>query len=294
MPRIAVLSDVHGNVAALEAVMEDLARVAPDEVLVGGDLVGRGPEGSEVVRRIAATGWRTIRGNHEEYLLDFRRGEVPDDWLHAAEWSAARWMADELGPEEAAWIAELPFSLTAEAAPGLRLVHGTPGSTREGIGPWLSDERLAGHLGQVEEGLLVCAHTHRPLHRRVDGGLVVNVGSVGLPFNRDRRAQYALFEAADPGGSGREGWRVELRQVEYDLGRTFGVYERSGFLTEGGVTARLLHLELEHAVPILVPFMKWAERRGVEPAEAELEAFFRFYRPGEPLGAFWQRLAGLP
>lgn len=287
MPRIAVLSDVHGNVAALEAVMEDVARQAPDEVLVGGDLVGRGPEGSEVVRRIAATGWRTIRGNHEEYLLSFRRGEVPDDWLHAAEWSAARWMAAELGSEEAGWIDALPFSLTSELSPDLRLVHGTPRSTREGIGPWLTDEGLAAHLAEVEESLLVCAHTHRPLHRRLDGGLVVNVGSVGLPFNRDRRAQYALFEPTE------DGWRVELRQVEYDLERTFEVYERTGFLAQGGVTARLLRLELEQATPILVPFLAWSERRGVEPAEAELEAFFEFYRPGEPLGGFWERLARL-
>lgn len=292
MPRIAVLSDIHGNVAALEAVMADLERVAPDEVLVGGDLVGRGPEGAEVVRRIAATGWPTIRGNHEEYLLEFRRGEVPGDWLHAAEWSAARWMACELGETEAAWIGELPFSAASRLAPGLRLVHGTPRSTREGIGPWLSDERLAAYLAEVEESLLVCAHTHRPLERRLDGGLVVNVGSVGLPFNRDRRAQYAVFEPLDRESAG-TGWRVELRQVDYDLGRTFEVYERSGFLAAGGVTARLLRMELEHAVPILVPFLKWTEVVGVQPAEAELPAFLEVYRPGQPLGDFFEALARL-
>ena len=293
MPRIAVISDIHGNVPALEAVMADLERVAPDEVLVGGDLVGRGPEGAEVVRRIAATGWATIRGNHEEYLLEFRRGQVPAQWLHAAEWSAARWMAGELGAEEAAWIDGLPFSLASRLAPGLRLVHGTPRSTREGIGPWLSDELLAGHLAEVEESLLVCAHTHRPLEREVPGGLVVNVGSVGLPFNRDRRAQYALFEPRAASGAAGGGWRVELRQVEYDLARTFEVYERTGFLAEGGVTARLLRMELEHAVPILVPFLKWTEVAGVDPAEAELPAFLEVYRPGQPLGEFFEALARL-
>jgi hypothetical protein len=117
--------------------------------------------------------------------------------------------------------------------------------------------------------------------------MVVNVGSVGLPFNRDRRAQYALFE---PSG---EGWRVELRQVDYDLERTFEVYDRTGFLAEGGVTARLLRMELQEAVPILVPFLAWSERRGVEPAEAELDAFFELYTPGEPLGGFWEKLARL-
>jgi predicted phosphodiesterase len=293
MPKIAVLSDIHGNVPALEAVLEDLEAVAPDEVLVGGDLVGRGPQGTEVVRRIAELGWRTIRGNHEEYMLEFRRGDVPSAWLHAKEWSAARWMASELGAEEARWIEALPFSLTSRAAPGLRLVHGTPRSTREGIGPWLSDRRLGEHLAEVEETLLVCAHTHRPLHRRIDGGQVVNVGSVGLPFNGDRRAQYALLEAAGEGPRGAAGaWRVELRQVPYDRDRLLRIYDETGFLAEGGVTARLLRLELEHAAPVLVPFLKWSEVRGRTPEEAELGTFLELYRPGEPLGPFFERLTG--
>lgn len=290
MTRIAVISDIHGNVPALEAVLEDLEGAEVDEVLVGGDLVGRGPQGTEVVRRVVELGWRTIRGNHEEYLLEFRRGDVPSTWLHAEEWAAARWMASELGAEEARWIEALPFSLTSEAAPGLRLVHGTPRSTREGIGPWLSDRRLGEHWAEVEEPVLVCAHTHRPLLREVRGGLVVNVGSVGLPFNGDRRAQYAVLEAPseEPGA----GWRVELRPVAYDHERIFRIYEETGFLAHGGVTARLLRMELEHAAPVLVPFLKWAERRGVNPAEAELASFFEDYAPGEPLGAFFERLYG--
>ena len=167
MPRIAVISDIHGNVPALDAVLEDLADQRPDEVLVGGDLVGRGPEGSAVVRRIVELGWPTVRGNHEEYLLEFRRGDVPSAWLHAEEWSAARWMASELGEDEARWIAGLPFSLTAEAAPGLRLVHGTPRSTREGIGPWLSDRRLGEHWSDVDEPLLVGNRARIPGMARV-------------------------------------------------------------------------------------------------------------------------------
>ncbi len=290
MPRVAVISDIHGNVPALEAVLADLAAQAPDEVLVAGDLVGRGPQGGAVVRRIAELGWPVIRGNHEEYVLGFRRGEIPEAWRHAGEWAAARWMAAELGDEEAELIADLPFSITSRLAPGLRLVHGTPTTTREGIGPWLSDARLGEHLAEIEESLLVCAHTHRPLHRELAAGTVVNVGSVGLPFNGDRRAQYAIFE---PGSDGSGPWRVELRQVDYELGETLAIYEHTGFLAEGGITARLLRLELEHATPLLVPFLKWSEARGVAPAESGLDDFFRFHRPGEPLGAFYQRLRNL-
>ncbi len=290
MPRIAVLSDIHGNVPALEAVLADLADQAPDEVLVGGDLVGRGPQGAAVVRRIAELGWPVIRGNHEEYVLGFRRGAIPDAWRHAGEWAAARWMAAELGDEEAELIGHLPFSMTSRLAPGLRLVHGTPTTTREGIGPWLSDARLDEHLAEIDEALLVCAHTHRPLHRELAAGTVVNVGSVGLPFNGDHRAQYAIFELD---GGGTPDWRIELRQVEYDREEIFAIYERTGFLAEGGITARLLRLELEHATPLLVPFLKWSEALGVAPAESGLDDFFRFHRPGEPLGAFYQRLRTL-
>jgi predicted phosphodiesterase len=289
MSRVAVVSDIHGNVPALEAVLADLAAQAPDEVLVGGDMVGRGPQGSAVVRRIAELGWPVIRGNHEEYVLGFRRGEIPEAWRHAGEWAASRWMAAELGDEEAELIGRLPFSTTSRLDPSLRLVHGTPTTTREGIGPWLSDARLGEHLAEIEESLLVCAHTHRPLHRELPGGTVVNVGSVGLPFNGDRRAQYALFERNGEDGP----WRVELRQVDYDVEETLAIYESTGFLAEGGVTARLLHLELEHATPLLVPFLKWSEARGMAPAESELGAFFRFHRPGEPLGTFYSRLAKL-
>lgn len=291
MPRIAVLSDIHGNMPALDAVLEDLADRRPDEVLVGGDLVGRGPQGSAVVDRIRELGWPTVRGNHEDYLLAFRRRQVPEEWLRDAEWSASRWMAAELGADDVAYIDSLPFTFTSKLAPELRLVHGTPRSNREGIGPWSSERRVAEHLASIAEPLLVCAHTHRPLHRRLPDGNVVNVGSVGLPFNRDRRAQYAILEPPEGReGAAGDGWTVELRQVDYDLEATLRVYERSGFLDRGGITARLLRIELEEASPVLVPFMSWAEARGVRPAPDALDLFFQEFEPGQPLAPFFARL----
>ncbi len=281
MTRLAVIADIHGNMPAFEAVISDLAAQAVDEVLVAGDLVGRGPEGSRVVRRVCELGWSAIGGNHEDYLLTFRRREVPSDWLRAREWAAARWMAAELDDESAAWLEKLPFSI---GRPNLRVVHGTPQTDREGIGPWTGDEEIAEHLASVEERVLVCAHTHRPLIHESDAGLVVNVGAVGLPFNRDHRAQYAIFTAG-----GRHGWQVELRQVAYDLERIFEIYESSGFLAAGGVTSRLLRMELEHASPILVPFLEWAKLTSVEPSPASLERFFEIFEPGQSLRKFFRR-----
>lgn len=284
-PTIAVLADVHGNMPALEAVLADLDSQRPDEVLVGGDLVGRGPEGSRVVQTIRATGWRTIRGNHEDYLLDFRRRRVPTEWWHQRRWAASRWMAAELDPDDVAWIESLPPALRSAAEPGLLLVHGTVESANAGLGPWTSDRELRQQLQTVEAELLVCGHTHRPMDRQLPEGRVVNVGSVGLPFNRDPRAQYALLRREG------DGWQVELRRIDYDLGEIFAIYERSGFLSEGGITAELLKLELEESTAYLVPFLKWAEIAGRRPDHPALETFLDRYDPDLPMHEQLRRLA---
>lgn len=285
--RVAILADIHGNMPALRAVLTDIEHIEPDEVLVGGDLVGRGPQGSAVIAEIRERGWRSIRGNHEEYLLGFRNKEVPPDWLHLDEWSAARWMAAELTEADVKYLSSLPFSTHCVSAPGLLLTHGSPKSTSDGLGPWTRDSKLDELLHSIHESVLVCGHTHRPMVRKPKHGLVVNVGSVGLPFNGDRRAQYAVLSWNG------EWWTAELRQVDYDLEEILGIYRDSGFLEAGGVTAELLRLELLHAAPYLVPFLKWAETVGASPEAGSLPDFLDFYEPDEPLRDFFLRIQSL-
>jgi putative phosphoesterase len=286
MTRIAILSDVHGNVPAFEAVLEDLSEQRADEVLVGGDLVGRGPQGSHIVHRVHTLGWRCVRGNHEDYLLNFRHRRVPADWLTSEQWSASRWMAAELDEPSVAYIDALPHSATSRLTADLRLVHGTPRSNNEGLGPWSSDEQLGRHLGSIHEAVLVCGHTHRPMLRRVNGGTVVNTGAVGLPFNRDRRAQYVVLA-----GEG-EDWGVDFRRVDYPVERVLAIYESSGFLASGGITAKLLRWELERAAPFLVPFLKWIEAQNQIASAEQLDAFLEVYDPDEPIEAFFARIEG--
>ena len=196
-------------------------------------------------------------------------------------------MAAELQDEDVAYLDTLPFSLRSEKASRLMLYHGSPRSSSEGLGPWSSDERLQQQLDSIDAEVLVCAHTHRPMERPLAGGMVINVGAVGLPFNGDRRAQYAIVSET------RDEWQVEFRQVDYDLARTLEAYDSTGFLEQGGVTARLLRLELEHAAPFLVPFLKWAEAAR-RPAECgALQGFFDFYDPRESVETFWRRLERL-
>jgi predicted phosphodiesterase len=296
MARIAVLADIHGNLPALEAALDDLDDQQVDEVLVGGDLVGRGPQGSAVVDRIRDRGWPCVQGNHEEYLINFRRRDVPDAWLEADVWAASRWMADELEDDDLRYIDDLPFSISSEIEPTLRLVHGSPRSNSEGIGPWTSDEDCRIHLDAIEGRYLGCAHTHRPLVREFDEGTIVNVGSVGLPFNGDPRAQYTIFEPAED-----RRWSVEMRRVDYDRDHFLDIYEASGFLECGGLTAKLLRLEVIHARPYLVPFSRWTRYRGDPFLEWEddedaahhralFEDFLEFYDPNLSMAEFHQLL----
>lgn len=285
MPRLAILADIHSNLPALEAVIADIGSQAVDEVIVAGDLVGRGPQGSGVVRRIAELGWACVKGNHEDYLLDLRSdlgsGRLPDGWRSANDsaWACARWMADELSAADATFIDALPPSLVPRTARDVRVVHGTPASNREGIGPWTPDAQLAEIVASVDEAVLVCAHTHRPLVREIGGTLVVNTGSVGLPFTGDPRAQYALLTAdAPPDASltddpARGRWHVEHRSVDYDRALTRRAYLETGFLAAGGVVSALLAVELETARSVLVPYLAWVEKRGNVPGWASMWSF---------------------
>lgn len=285
MARIAILADIHGNRAALEAVFADLDEVDADEVLVAGDLVGRGPEGTWVVEQVVERGWRTLRGNHEDYVLNFKRRAVPDDWHTLERWAASRFMGDELSDDAAAWIDTLPPALLAHAAPGVRLVHGSPDSYNEGLGPWTPDDDLRRHLAGLDERVLVCAHTHRPMARRVDDALVVNTGSVGLPFNRDPRAQYVVLDDS----TGR--WVAHARAVDYDRDATRAAYRATGFLEAGDSTAALLLHELDAATSYLVPFLKWADRLGLAGALCDVPDFLSAFDPMEPLDRWLDRAA---
>lgn len=275
MTRLAILADIHANLFALDAVIDDLKTREVDEVIVAGDLVGRGPQGSAVVERIWEQGWSCVKGNHEEYLINFWRRNIPPEWYDQEHWSGARWMSEELGQEHIEYLEALPFSLTPKTCPDVFIVHGSTRSNQEGIGSWTDPEVLSEifELVPTTHNLLVCAHTHRPLDLEVQRGQrVVNVGSVGLPFNGDNRAQYVILEPQDDGV-----YNVEFIQVEYDRQELLDHYASSGFLEKGGITSAMLRHEVLHAKPFLVPFLRWCEGHQVDPTSERIPWFLEAY-----------------
>lgn len=271
---VAVIADIHANLFALEATLDHMRQHRPEEIIVAGDMIGRGPQGSAVLARVRDLGYPCLRGNHEDYILNFHHKNVPQEWLEIDEWSASRWMAAELDPAHVPFLDALPMTLTAGGPSPLRLYHGSPVSYQDGIGDWTPEETLRAHLDAVEEDVLVCAHTHRPLHWAQGPRQIVNVGSVGIPFNGDWRAQYATFHRdshADP-------WQVRFHQVPWDRDGFLRHYETSGFLEEGGPTSWMLREEIRHARPYLVPFLVWGRAHGRPFHLSEAGDFLEAYR----------------
>jgi len=253
--KIAVLSDIHGNLPALQTVAADIEAWQPDLVVVDGDIVNRGPLSLDCLKFVqqkqAEEDWRVVRGNHEDYLLACARPDAPRSGPEHELWRFAFWAYHQLDGSIAA-LQTLPnqFSWTAPDGSEFRVVHASMRNNRDGIYADSSDEQIYQQIAPVP-AVFVTAHTHRPMIRRFNDSLVVNVGSVGAPFDRDTRASYGRFTWA------RDGWQAEIVRLPYDMAQTERDYVESGFLDEAGPLAQLMLVELRRAGGLIY---RWASR----------------------------------
>lgn len=234
--RLAVISDIHGNLPALEAVLEDIAAQGAEAVYHLGDLVGYNPFPEEVVARVRELGLAGVVGNYDLAVA----ADVPDpvsEFLNPAITEMGRaiyhWTRERVGEETKAYLRSLPRRLCLEInGRRLLLTHGSPRHVREYLRPRLTDAELALVLGEINEEVLLVGHTHIPLVRQVAGKWLFNPGSVGFPKDGDPRASYALLTVE-------EEVRVEIRRVVYDVERTAKALVAAGL--PGQAAADLRH-----------------------------------------------------
>lgn len=218
--RIAVISDIHGNLGALSAVLADIAAQDCDSVVNLGDILSGPLQPAETADLLMPLALPTIRGNHERQLLEMSPATMgaSDAYAHA-----------RLRQDQREWLAQLPASLVLNE--GVLLCHGTPANDLEyflehvdagGLRPATPDEAWA-KASDAAYPVIVCGHTHVPRAVRLaDGRLIVNPGSVGLPAyhanhpfphdieNHSPKARYAVLD--NTGGQ----WNAELIAVDYD------------------------------------------------------------------------------
>jgi len=212
--RIAVLSDVHGNLTALEAVLADLRQTAPDVVFHGGDLADSGSSPTEVMDCIHDLGWAGVMGNTDQMLTQPASLEefASASASPPAIWTAVREIATatrhRLGDERLAWLSDLPLVLRDEA---FALIHASPQNCWRAPAQNASDAELELVYGSLGRSTVVFGHVHRPSVRTLAGQpkTLVNAGSVGLSYDGDPRASYLILDDGIP----------TVRRVEYHIER---------------------------------------------------------------------------
>jgi putative phosphoesterase len=214
--RIAIISDIHGNLTALDAVVADLRQQKPDLVLHGGDLPYGGSHPAEVMDCVVHEGWKGVLGNTDEMLWD-------NSARAALEASAPQLKplfrvlfdlcgpatTQMIGPKRLAWLRALPAELRHD---NLVLMHAGPSNLWRAPMDTADDAELENTYRQLNAEIVVYCHIHRPFIRKVGGMTVCNTGSVGSPYDGDLRSSYLLITDDQP----------TIRRVEYDVKKEVG------------------------------------------------------------------------
>jgi putative phosphoesterase len=210
--RVAVLSDIHGNLTAFAAVLADIRQISPDVVLQGGDLAAMGSSPIEIVDQIRDLRWEGVMGNVDEMLVrpDSLEEFASQSSASPSMWSAIRQIAVStriaLGEERLAWLGKLPLVVRK---PGFALVHASPQDCWRTPAEDATDAELKAIYHSLGEPVVAFGHTHRPSIHKIAGQpeLLINTGSVGLPYDGDPRASYLLLDNGTP----------SIRRVEYNV-----------------------------------------------------------------------------
>ncbi len=232
---LALVSDIHGNLVALDAVLADMASLRPSAVVCLGDVAATGPRPHEVLSRVRDLNWPVVLGNADAWLLDPREpgpDEKDDPFLQQVR-ELDLWCAGLLDKADRAYIRSLPRTIEValgEVGP-LLCFHGSPRSFNELLVASTPSEELDVAFHGTTAPLLAGGHSHQPLLRRHRDRLLLNPGSVGIPYQRIEGgritrtppwAEYVVVRWDGP--------RLELawRQVPVDNGRVIADYVRSG------------------------------------------------------------------
>lgn len=218
MTRIALFSDVHGVVQALDAVREAVRSAAPDVVAIAGDLAFNGGDPAAAVdgiRELEAAGAVVVQGNTDVAVADFDFGAAfPwfDDAVPESMKAAAAWAHEALGSERVDWLRRLPAERRVRAADGtlVLVTHASPGSQTAGFDAGLDESAFLTRLGRTDARVICCGHTHVPAVHDFGWKVVVNGGSAGYVFDGDPRASWALIDVVDGAVT------AEIKRVDFD------------------------------------------------------------------------------
>lgn len=208
--RFAIVSDIHGNMRAFQAVLDDLGWTAPDLVIHGGDLAYGGTHPAEIIDQVRSLGWPGVRGNTDEML--WASEGLAEFAATAPKLAPLLTILQEvipptlasIGEERLRWLEGLPFRYSQE---NFSLVHASPNHLWRAPTQNATDDELQNTYAPLGTHIAVYGHIHRPYIRRLPKMTVANTGSVSQSYDGDRRASYLVID----------GENITIRRVEYDV-----------------------------------------------------------------------------
>ncbi len=231
--RIALIADIHGNLAALQAALAAIDRDRPDQIVCLGDVTATGPQPREVLALLRDLGCPVVMGNADAELLNLSDTETEPDEFTARILDISRWAANQFDAEDRAFIASFRPTVEVELGTGKRLLccHGSPRGFNDIIVATTADEEIDGMIGGREAEVVAGGHTHVRMLRAWRGREIVNPGSVGLAYRFlpdgsvrvPPWAEFALVSASDEGTI-----EVAHRRVPYAQGATVRAMHERG------------------------------------------------------------------
>jgi predicted phosphodiesterase len=262
--RLAVLSDVHGNLQALEAVLEHAQKQKVDQIIVAGDLVVGLPDSRACWDLIQSLKMPMIRGNHERYLAHF--GTEKLNWS-GEQFKPISWTVNQFSQDERMQLESLPLHLHLD---NLLIVHASYRSDYDTIKIETSAEELEEMFTGSDETFIIRGHNHLSFSVSFNNRHIESLGSTGLPLDSSPQADYAILEKYGPT------WHVKRQAIEYDRETTIQRFTDTGYLEEGGPIAKLFLQELLSSRIQLIPFLnnykQWSQNETLTMTQA-VDAF---------------------
>lgn len=222
--RLAFISDIHGNAVALEAVLNDINNKVVDKVFVQGDLCFRGPEPKRSLELVRAFNTDVIKGNADEWVVrGIRNGEVPESAIEMMS-NERDWTLSQLDEDSVEYLKSLPTDIKLEYGNiKIHAFHATPDSLFEVVTPDVSNQLIEEKMMRYEADIYIYAHIHKPYIRYINGKCIINLGSVGLPFDGLAKSSYAILDIEE------NSFQTSLIRVNYDVDKVIRQFRESDY-----------------------------------------------------------------
>lgn len=246
--RIAVISDIHGNKEALDAVLDDISTQKVDQIVCAGDFIDPLPDSKIVWQQLKSLSIPMIRGNHEDYIISVHHDGPNSPHNSLENWAPVRTTAKLFSESEVAELKPLPLKIFIEEA-NVLICHASPGSNKKGwnLGVAAVEEDLASEKAD----LIVCGHWHIIREEKWKAKKLAIIGSVGVPLHGKPEAEYAVFEKVNGD------WKIENRFIPFDHLAAARKYVDSGFVADSAPVSYLLLDEFITNDRRISPFIQW-------------------------------------